>query len=72
MDCLLNVLVGGLRLFRINDVNVVIFHDFPVVSFHLVGVKNQDHMAFPVSLIVAEKIRQLASGPFHVHPGELV
>ena len=58
MDHLLNVLVCRLRLFRIDHMDIVVFHNLQVFSFHLIGIIHQYHLAAPVSLIVAEHIHQ--------------
>ena len=48
-----DVLVGGLRLFCIHDVDVVVFLDLLYTAGDLVGIEDDDDTYFPESLVVA-------------------
>ena len=48
-----DVLVGGLRLFCIHDVDVVVFLDLLHTAGDLVGIEDDDDTYFPESLVVA-------------------
>ena len=48
-----DLLVGGLRLFCIHDVDVVVFLDLLYTAGDLVGIEDDDDTYFPESLVVA-------------------
>ena len=47
-----NILVGSLRLLRVNHINIVIFHDLSDMPLYLVRIKNQNQLTFLKSLII--------------------
>lgn len=58
-----DVLVGGLRFFCIHNVDVVIFLDFLDTARNLVGIEDNDDADLPESLIVAQDVHELVTGP---------
>ena len=72
MNCLFNILVGGFRLFCIDYIDIMVFLDFSLSSFHLIGVKHQDQGTFFVALIITEHVHQFISGPFNIHLGQFL
>ena len=53
---LFNVGVGGLGLLGVDHVDVVVFHHLSQAAGHLIGVKDQDHLAPAKTLIVAQQV----------------
>lgn len=48
----LDVLVSRLRLFRINDMNIMVHADLTLVAFYFVGIKDKNQRHFFISLII--------------------
>ena len=61
-----NILIGSLRFFRIDHINIVIADCTARISFYLISVEYQDQMHPAVTLIVAQNIHQPASGAVQI------
>jgi len=52
VNCFFNILIGSLRFFCINHMNIVISKHFLLVSLNLVGIKYKNQSTFLISLII--------------------
>lgn len=66
MYSLFDILVGGLSLFCIHHIDIMVFLHGAGASLHLVGVIDQNQRTARKSLIIAAHIHQLVSGAVDV------
>ena len=67
---LFNVHICSFRLFCVNNVDIAPFFHTSWVVFHLVGVKDQDHAAALVALVIAQDVDEGLPGRVQIHLGQ--
>ena len=67
MYCLFDILIRSLRLFRVDDINIVVFLYFTHLPLHFVCVKNKDQRLLFIPLVIAEYIHQFVPGRLNIH-----
>ena len=68
--CFFYILIRRFRFLCVYYINVVVFKHLARISFYFISVKHKDQRTFPVSLIVAQNIRQSASGSRNISVGK--
>ena len=67
VNCLLNILVCGLRLLGVNHMNIMVFQHGTQTPLDLVGVKDQNQSPPKISLVITADIHELVPGTVNVH-----